>query len=308
MILPALLLLLTGCNTDPTKIEESPTTGKIKIGVDDSYRLILDTEIYTFQKLYIHARLNPVYKPEADVFADLINDSVKTIVAGRQLTKGEDEFLKSKKFIPRTTKIAYDAVALIINNSNPDSLITYRQVKDIFTGKTSAWKQIQASSQLGDIKIVFDNNKSGNTRYIKEKFGIKENFPEYCYAVNTCEEVVNFVEKNNNSIGIIGVNWISDKDDTLTHRFLNKVKVVAVSAISDPDGLEGYYTPCQGFIAKKTYPLVREVFIISKETFAGLGSGFASFIAGDVGQRIILKSGLLPATMPVRLIKVKNKF
>ena len=120
--------------------------------------------------------------------------------------------------------------------------------------------------------------------------------------------MVKYVERNKDAIGIIGVNWISDSDDTLTHRFLMKVKVVAVSSSADPDGLDGYYTPCQGFIARNYYPFVREVFIISKETFAGLGSGFASFIAGDVGQRIILKSGLLPATMPVRLIKVKNNF
>jgi phosphate transport system substrate-binding protein len=39
-----------------------------------------------------------------------------------------------------------------------------------------------------------------------------------------------------------------------------------------------------------------------------LGTGFSSFVASDKGQRIILKSGLLPAVMPVRFIEVSNEF
>ena len=46
--------------------------------------------------------------------------------------------------------------------------------------------------------------------------------------------------------------------------------------------------------------------MINRETFAGLGSGFISFVAGEKGQRIILKSGIVPAAMPIRLIQIKN--
>jgi phosphate transport system substrate-binding protein len=45
----------------------------------------------------------------------------------------------------------------------------------------------------------------------------------------------------------------------------------------------------------------------SRESFTGLGSGFVSFVSGEKGQRIILKSGLVPATMPIRIIQVKNE-
>jgi len=47
--------------------------------------------------------------------------------------------------------------------------------------------------------------------------------------------------------------------------------------------------------------------MVSRESFSGLGSGFISFVAGEKGQRIILKSGLVPATMPIRLVKVKKE-
>ena len=57
------------------------------------------------------------------------------------------------------------------------------------------------------------------------------------------------------------------------------------------------------YIALKQYPLIREVYMINREGRAGLGTGFVSFVAGDQGQRIIRLMGMLPATMPVRIVK-----
>ena len=87
---------------------------------------------------------------------------------------------------------------------------------------------------------------------------------------------------------------------------MRKIKVVAVSAKSNPSSSEDYYQPFQGYLAQGTYPLRRNLYIISREARAGLGTGFASFVASDKGQRIFLKSGLLPATMPIRLVSVKE--
>jgi phosphate transport system substrate-binding protein len=55
----------------------------------------------------------------------------------------------------------------------------------------------------------------------------------------------------------------------------------------------------------KQYPLIRNVYIVNREGRNGLGTGFASFIAGDQGQRLLKLMGMLPATMPVRLIQFK---
>jgi phosphate transport system substrate-binding protein len=107
-------------------------------------------------------------------------------------------------------------------------------------------------------------------------------------------------------IGIIGLNWISDGDDPKSLGFLNQIKVMSVSSKKTNAKSEEAYAPYQAYIAQKFYPLTRELFVISREARAGLGTGFASFVAGDKGQRIVLKSGLLPATMPVRIIGLSN--
>ena len=307
VIYSILLLFVYSCGqTGKVASDETPTRGKINIGVDNSFKLLFDTEIFTFESIYKNAHITPIYKPELDILTDFIKDSVRIIVTGKKLTKEEIEYLKSKDIYPRTTHIAYDAIALITNKGNIDSLLTLNQVKDIFLGKTTKWTQINSKSNLGNISIVFDDINSGNAEFISQKFDIKE-FPSSCAALKDNEAVISYVESHKNAIGIVSVNWISDRQDSISHSFLSKINVLALSNEIQPDG-PLFYRPHQGSVADKSYPLIREIYIINRETFSGLGTGFSSFVAGEKGQRIILKAGMVPAVMPIRFVQLKKEF
>src|SRR5262249_4798817 len=102
----------------------------------------------------------------------------------------------------------------------------------------------------------------------------------------------------------MGVNWVSDKNDSTVNDFLEKVKVVSLAPEGSGVNPE-YYKPYQAYIALKHYPLIRDVFCVSRESRAGLGTGFASFIASDKGQMIVRRAGMLPATIPVRIVNTK---
>jgi len=300
-----LLLLMTACGQmGKTATNETPTRGNIKISADESFQPLIETEVFTFTHLYNNAYITPQYKPEFDVVNDFMNDSVRTIVTSKKLSDYQIQYLRDTQIIARTTTFAYDALALVTNKSNKDSLLTYNTVNNIFLGKVKKWKDINPKSKLGDIRVIFDNNKSGNVRYFKELFGIKDTLKGNFFAVNSNPEVINFVSRNPDAIGIISVNWISDKDDSLSRSFTKSVNIIAVSQQYINDG--SYYRPDQGFIYNKSYPFVREVYLISRETFPGLGSGFINWACAEQGQRIVLKSGLVPATMPIRLVQVKK--
>lgn len=302
-------LFIAGCGsgTKNNTIDETVTSGNIKIAVDEAYQLLFDTEIYTFESFYKYAKINASYKPEGDAITQFMNDSARVVITNRKLTDAEEKLLTSKKIIPKTTAIAHDALAFIVNNDNPDTLIRYQQIADIFTGKISKWNQLDPKSGATDINVVFDNTRSCNTRFIKEKFDLTNDFPANCFAVKTNSDVISYVEKNKNALGIISVNWISDKDDSISHEFLKKIKVMYVGAKGDSEDNDNCYKPYPGNIADGSYPLIRDVYMINRETFNGLGTGFVQFVAGDQGQRIVLKSGLVPATMPVRLVEVKSE-
>ncbi len=300
-----IMIIITSCTGGKKSgLSETPTRGNIKIMVDESFEPLFETEVYTFTHLYKNAKISVEYKPEYDVINDFMHDSIQVIATSKKLTDYQIQYLRDSQIIARTTTFAYDALALITNRENNDSLIKYDSVKDIFLGKIKRWNEINSKSKLGDIRIIFDNTKSGNIRYFKELFGIKDSLTGNFFAVNNNSEVVDFVSKNPDALGIISVNWISDKNDSLSMSFIKKINVVAVSQQFVNDG--SYYRPQQGFIYDKSYPFVREVFLISRETFVGLGAGFINWACGEQGQRIVLKSGLVPATMPIRLVQIKN--
>jgi phosphate transport system substrate-binding protein len=300
-----IVFLITSCNTGGSReIADSPTSGNIRIVVDESFQPLIDTEIYTFTSLYTRAQIRPEYKPEYDVVDDFMNDSVKVIVTSRKLSDSQIQFLRDTLVVARTITFAYDALALITNKENKDTLINYNTVRDIFTGKAKSWKDVNPRSGLDRISIIFDNNKSGNIRYFKELFGISETLGSNFYALNNNAEVIDFVSRNPEALGIISVNWISDKDDSLSMSFVKKINVLAISQQFLNDG--SYYRPYQGSIYDKSYPFVREVYLVSRETHTGLGSGFIQWATAEQGQRIVLKAGLVPATMPIRLVQIKN--
>lgn len=303
MIVTAML----SCSGNKSKqIPESPTRGSIKISVDQSYQLMTEAQIDVFQSVYTYAHITAMYKPQAECISDLMNDSVRFIIVNKVLTPEQINQLKANQIIARTTKVAYDALAFIVNPENPDSTLLYEQIKGIFKGNIKTWKQLNPKSKLGDLQIVFDNKKSSTVTYINDTFALGGNFPANCSAVNTNEEVISFVTRNKSALGIIGMNWISDPDDSITHNFLKKVKVMSIGDQTNADGTGAYYKPYQAYIAQGTYPFIRKVYVICRESFAGLGTGFASFIAGEKGQLIILKGGLVPATMPIRLVEIKK--
>ena len=304
-ILILMLVLVIQCgNKKTTELSETPTRGNIRIIADASFEPIVDAEIYTFTALYKYAHITPAFMPETDLISAFLKDSVKVVVTSWEPTEKQKELLLSSQTIVRTTAVAYDAIALVLNKENKDSLFTYKNVNDIFTGKISDWKEINSTSKLGKMVAVFDNEKSANIRFFKEEFNLGAQLPANFYSVKSNEEVIDYVTKTKNAIGMVSVNWICDKHDSTSRSFSNKIKIAAVSQrVLDPGS---FFLPVQGSIYDKSYPFTRKINFVSRESFKGLGSGFISWCASEQGQRIILKSGLVPATMPIRLIQIKK--
>lgn len=299
-----MLIVFYSCNNNPVGADytDTPTSGKVNISIDESYALLFDTQIYTFEALYPNAKIIARYKPEQEALQDLLKDSSKVAVLNRELTKDEITKFKAANIYPKTTKIAEDAIALVVHNNNLDTALSLKQIKSFLTGRDTLWPQ----NKKQKINIVFDNPNSANYRYLKNLIN-NENFGNNVFAVKSNPEVISYVSSHENAIGIISVNWISDMDDTLSQSFLKKVKVVGLTDEEFPNELTKFRKPRQAYIANKSYPLCRSVYMINRQTRAGLGTGFVSFVAGEKGQRMMKLAGLVPATMQVRLIQITNK-
>ena len=286
---------------------DTPTSGDITILVDESYRPMIQVLIDTFLKIYKYASIKVKYLPETELFDGLMKDSsIRLAVTARDLNPSEQLYFDSVRIIPRKNKIAIDGVAIIVHRDNPDSLLKFEQLKSIMQGKIRTWKQLNPRSSDDTIRIVFDQSGSANTRFLREKFLGEQSFPSNTYALRSNAEVVDYVSKTNGAMGVISVNWISDKDAPSANSFLQKIRVASIARPDTSESAPDYCKPMQAYIALKEYPLIRDVYIISREGRNGLGTGFAAFVAGDQGQRLIKLMGMLPATLPVRIVQIHS--
>lgn len=280
---------------------DTPTTGNIRIAVDETFKPVIDSEIDVFHAQYKYANINPLYLPEADVFKLLFEDSVQLAVVSRTLTTADSAYFKTKQLYPRTIEVARDAIALITHPANKDTSLTLEDLERVFKGEVTRWDQLDPGNASGDIQIVFDHSRSSTARYIRERFS-KQLSPN-TYSAESNPAVVDYVAQQPRALGVIGVNYVSDTDDSTVIDFLKRINVLRISADStDPKGKQPY----QAHIVQGNYPLTRSIYFINTEGRSGLGTGFTSFVASDPGQLIFLKAGLVPARGYIRIMSIEQ--
>jgi len=300
------VLAFVSCQTKgKDRFTDTLTEGVIPITVDENLRPIIQEELDVFESLYPKAGIVPTYTNEVDAINLLLKDSVRLAIATRPLSVNEEASLVSKKFAPRSYKLATDGIALIINNRNSDSLITVSQIKKILTGKIVNWNDIYPRSKLGPIQLVFDNKNSSTVRFAIDSICKGEPLSDKMSAQKTNLEVIDYVSKTPNAIGVIGVNWLGNRKDTTNLSFKSEVRVMAVTSENEATMINTY-KPFQAYLFYGYYPLTRSIFVILNDPRSSLPSGLTTFLTSDKGQRIILKSGLVPATQPVRIVHIKD--
>ena len=302
-ILILLWAIATSCgNYDKNK--ESISSGTLKIGIDDSYSLMMDAEMDIFKVNYPYAQLFPQYLPETEVINLLLKDSIQAAIINRPLNEEELKMFESKKRFPESTRIAVDGVAFITHPSRKDLNLTTDQVKGIMSGTIGTWDGIQQKGNK--INVVLDNKASCNARFIRQEFLQNNPIPDNFFATEKNEDVIEYVSKNPDAIGVISVSWISDRDDSTSLSFLSKIHVIGIKNEYNQTQSEHPRLPFQAYILDQSYPYRRDVYVIRTGLKGTLGTGFASFLAGEKGQLIIHKMGMVAAKAPVRTIKIKE--
>jgi len=271
--------------------KESILKGSTSILVDETLTPIVEDQVAIFESKY-DAKIKIVPKSEAEIVVELFKNKSGIAILTRNLTVNENKIFVQKKITPKITKFATDAIAFISSKSNNDTLVELKSVIDFMKGK-------QNTKVKG---LVFDNPNSSTVRYINELAGVSSVPKNGVYSFKTNDEVIKFVAQNDGMIGVVGVNWLTQPLPNM-QPYVDKVNVLSVKGLKST----AFYSPSQNNIAEGKYPLARDLFIINAQGFSGLGMGFASFVAGDIGQRIILKSGLLPANMPGRKLNIRNE-
>ena len=285
-----LIVVIYSCNKK-NKDTETITTGKVNILVDETLMPIVDDQVAVYESKY-NAKITLIPESESEALNSIATDKAKIIIAARKFTNQENKVFEQKKIIPRVTVFAKDAIALIKNKKSNDTLIELNEIILFLNQKPSKIKG-----------LVFDNPNSSTVNYLCNLAKVKQVPSKNIFSFKTNNEVLKYISENEGMIGVVGVNWISQPMPEM-ESIIDKVNVLYVKSSNSAK----YIYPSQDNITQGIYPLARDLYIINCQGKEGLGMGFASFMAGEIGQRIILKSGLVPVNFPQRNIRiVKNK-
>jgi phosphate transport system substrate-binding protein len=226
------------------------------------------------------------------MFRQFSADSIDAIMTTRALTQEELDYFLTQNVHPRQYNFARGAIAFVTNKNHADTVYTYETILSMF-----------GSPESGKVFII-ENAKSGISNVILELID-KTALPEHFYALNSKKEVMDYVLSHDNAIGIVDWSDLSDSDSAYTKKLLDTINLIGISRPIDSIQ-HGFVKPYQYNLQDDIYPFTRELYFMSKTGLTDVGTGFASFISGEIGQKIILKAGLLPKFQSERILEIRN--
>lgn len=303
--------LFVSCGEQKRKDGRTDTnsSGAISFASDESFSPIVDELKSVFEMSCPNAKVTPIYTSEVDGVNMLLKKKVMLTITARKFTQKEYDYLKGTDQLPEAVPVAYDGMALICNNKNLDSCITVNDVKRILSGKVTKWSDVNKGSKLGDIWVCFDNKKSSAVSFCVDSIlGGKTIDNPNIFAAKNSKDVIEYVARTPNAIGIIGSNWLNDKRDSTNTTWNKSITVMSVSKLDKATPMNSW-KPYQAWLLNGRYPFVRTIYALLNDPKRGLPWGFAHFIESPRGQLIIFKSGLLPTRgeIAIRDVNVNNK-
>lgn len=294
-------VFVASCNNtaDKKDKEAGPLPGNIYLSADESFRPVLEEQIKVFESAYPQTRVIATYKPEAACLKDYFRDTLNNmVIITRGLTEREDKYMyDSLGYHPSWDKVATDAVALLVNSKSDDTLYTINRLQQHLTGEA-----------FRDQPVVFDGlSATSAVRFISDSIVKGKKFDtSVVKAAKNSLEVIDFIAGNEKAIGLVGISWIGNPEDTAQLNKLKKVKIAYVQCGFCKG--QPFVKPLQESIGTRRYPLVRGLYYITKENYYGPAASFAAFLKSERGQ-LIFKRAYLGTVMDfdIRRVKLNSK-
>lgn len=318
---------LTSCDS---KTGNSTTSGAATIVCDKSFENIMNQEIDVFESIYPKVSIGCQYVSQAEALQRLLSGDTRMAVVGRDLTNAEKDRLKrdNKTKNVRSMKIAVDAVALIVNPENPVSKLSMEEISNILSGKINNWSQIQPGAPDKRIRVMVDDPGSGLATYMRDKLMKGAPFDTNVVVnAGSVKAIFERVKTSPYAIGVIGVSWLTTDLSTYSDHNTADETEKLVAELKNDEAIDGAeinkrmeesgvktirvmnnsmmaYAPSQENIYSGDYPLTRPIFMITTASPGGPLGGFYSFVTGKDGQRLIMKTGIMPARVNVQVYEV----
>ena len=268
------------------KIDPNEPSGFIQIKGSDTMVNATQKISEEFMKEYQHVFVAITGGGSGVGIASLINKTCDVAAASREMKQKEIDIANKRGVFPKEITVAYDGVAVIVNNNNPVSKLTIADLHKIYTGEVTNWKELGGN----DLHIVTLSREvsSGTYTYFKKhviQLGKKDNKEEFSadtLLLTSSQAIVEEVSSNEAAIGYLGMGYVSDRTKSL---------------MISKDG--EYFPPDVENVQKRVYPLSRPLYFYTNGEPKGPAKLFIDFTLSLKGQEQFRETGFVPLTANV---------
>ena len=237
----------------------------------------------TYMKLHPNARLMVTGGGSGVGISALLDGTTDIAMASRSIKFGERMKLKKGNKDLRQVIIAYDALAVVVNPSNPISHLTRAQLELIFRGKMTNWDQLvdPVTHRRGpDLKIIVYSREtsSGTYEFFKTSVLKEKNYMPGVLSMPATGAVIQSVKQTRGAIGYVGLAYVNRYVKALHVSYDNRHFIY-------PNEVTG---------RKRIYPIIRPLFYYYTADRGSRVLPFIHFLLSPQGQQIVLKCGYVP--------------
>jgi phosphate transport system substrate-binding protein len=209
--------------------------------------------------------------------AALIDGTTDIASSSRSMKMDEKLKLQEAGVGYKEVIVAYDALAVVVNNGNSVKKLTREQLEGIFTGKITNWNQVGGS----DMKIIAYSRESssGTYEFFKEHVLNKKNYASSCLLMPATGAIIQSVSQTKGAIGYVGLAYEN--------------KTVATVSVSYDKG-KTYIEPNETTAKNRSYPIVRPLYFYYRLKAEKSVKPLIDFVLSPEGQKIVLEVGYVP--------------
>ena len=283
-----LLCLLAACQPKPgdDSIANPPVGSSAYIenkGSDTIVNLAL-AWAEAYQQLHPEVSISVTGGGSGTGITALLNKTVDIANASRQIKPEELTAAQKAGLNPKEFVIARDAIAVIVNPSNPVDHLTLTQLSQIYRGEINNWSEVGGEDRP-IVRLSRETNSGTHVYFLEAVVRLGNSKDKTIFTPDTLllpssEGIIAEVRDNPNAIGYDGLGYVTPD-----------VKVISLSSPATPDA---YVYPSAETVTNNTYVISRNLYMYTQNTPTGAVKDYLAWILTPEAQKIVTELGFVP--------------
>jgi phosphate transport system substrate-binding protein len=216
--------------------------------------------------------------------AALVNKTTDIANASRQITADEIAQAKKVGLDPQEFVIARDAIAVIVNPTNPVNHLTIEQLSKIYRGEINNWNEVGGENRP-IVRLSRETNSGTHVYFLDAVIRLGDSNDKTIFSRDTLllpssEGIISEVRDNPNAIGYDGLGYVT-----------SEVKLLAISGQKTPDV---YVLPSAATVTDNSYVISRNLYMYTQNSPTGAIKDYLDWILSPQAQQIVTDLGFVP--------------